>query len=269
MIQSESSEAGIAVKSQTQNVRSFYDRDSKRYRDDRYDGEGCEQFSYRSRTGIALEMLQGTSGRTLDVGCGPAIYTLSLAELGHRPVSADLSIEMLKHARSLAGPLPGASWTNSEVEKLPFRDASFDNVLAIGVLAYASDTLSALTELTRVLKPGGTLITQCSNTLAPAPRLVKLKDKALQALGLREKPAYGFRMAAHSRAAFLELVRRAGLEPLEARSYAFRLPFLEKFFPGAALKLMKIGHDACSNSRLFHWLGEGYMVKARKIGRSS
>lgn len=256
------------MKSKTQSVRSFYDDDSKRYLDDRYDGKGCEHFSYRSRTGIALEMLQGTSGRTLDVGCGPAIYTRSLVDMGHRPVSADLSVEMLKQARSIAGSLPGASWTNSEVEKLPFRDASFDNVLAIGVLAYASDTSAALRELVRVLKPGGTLITQCSNSLAPTPWLVRLKDTVLQTLGLRPRPAYGFRLTMHPRATFLELLRGAGLEPLNARSYDFRLPFLEKFFPGAALSLMQKSHELLSGSGALHWLGEGYMVKARKTGVS-
>lgn len=260
------SEAGISLKSKTESVRSFYDDDSKRYLDDRYEGKACEHFSYRSRTAIALEMLRGSSGRTLDVGCGPAIYTRALVDMGHRPVSADLSYEMLRQARSIAGPLPGAAWANSEVEKLPFRDASFDNVLAIGVLAYASDTLAALTELARVLKPGGTLITQCSNTLAPTPWLVKLKDKALQGLGLRPKPAYGFQLTTHPRSAFLELLRRAGLEPLEARSYDFRLPFLEKFLPGVALSLMEKGHAALSNSQTLHWLGEGYMVKVRKTG---
>ena len=251
------------MKSNTQSVRAFYDKDSSRYIADRYDGPGCEQFSYRSRKAIALRMLEGTTGRTLDVGCGPAIYTRDLVALGHRPVSVDLSLEMLKNARTLAGPGQGLAWTGGQVERLPFKDASFDNVLAVGVLAYAPDTLAALRELARVLKDGGTLVTQCSNPLAPGYWAVAAKDKVLEGLRIRPQ-SYDFTLTRHPRPRLLALLGQAGFTPAASYGYDYRIPFLEKFLPSLALTLMRLAHEAMSGSRALSWLGEGYMVKAVK-----
>ena len=54
----------------------------------------------------------------------------------------------------------------ARAERMPFRAASFDVALAMGVLEYA-DTRAALAEITRVLKPGGRLLATMLNPTSP------------------------------------------------------------------------------------------------------
>jgi SAM-dependent methyltransferase len=54
---------------------------------------------------------------------------------------------------------PGLSCTsvNGDGTRLPFADASFDRVIASEVMEHVPDDMAALDELTRVLRPGGTI----------------------------------------------------------------------------------------------------------------
>ena len=244
-------------------VQQFYDKETTRYLADRYEGESCERFSYLARKQIVLEFLKGTEGNILDVGCGPAIFTAELFAMGLRPYSVDLSLEMLKKARTLAALEHRASWFNCEIEQLPFKDETFNNIISIGVIAYANDTLQAVRELARVLKPGGLLVLQCSNSLAPTPTIVGLKDKILPCCGRRQQ-RWDFKLTSHPFGHFRNLLEQCGLQVEHKCSYDFRLPFLEKFFPLAAVNLMKGLQQRFENSEKLGWLGEGYVVKARK-----
>jgi len=51
---------------------------------------------------IHREVLQGRSGRILDLGCGPGLYTSQLAKRGHECVGVDYSPASIEHARELA-----------------------------------------------------------------------------------------------------------------------------------------------------------------------
>lgn len=46
----------------------------------------------------------------------------------------------------------------ASIEKMPFNDLSFDNILCVGSVLNYCDALTALSELSRVLKPNGNLI---------------------------------------------------------------------------------------------------------------
>jgi SAM-dependent methyltransferase len=54
----------------------------------------------------------------------------------------------------------------ARAERMPFRDASFDVALAMGVLEYAN-ARAALAEIARVLRPGGRLLATMLNPLSP------------------------------------------------------------------------------------------------------
>ena len=253
------------MKDKIKDVRNFYDQETDRYLRDRYSGETCEHLSYLIRKRIVLDCLKDSRGRVLDVGCGPAILTRELNQMGLWTCSVDLSLEMLKKARSLAGIDHQVFWCNSQIEQLPFSDDSFDNVISIGVLAYATDTSKAVRELTRVLRPGGVLVLQCSNALAPTPKIIAAKDSVLYGLGIRKR-RWDFDLTKHSYRSFQAILKSNGLREEDKRSYDFRLPFMEKFFPRFAVGTMKKVQQAFENSNNFGWLGEGYVVKARKVG---
>lgn len=98
----------------------------------------------------------------LDIGCGPGWFWASAAP--HLPehlrlTLADQSAGMVAEALERCHAL--RNWTvaghEANAMALPFADASFDRVLAMHMLYHVPDQAMAITEMHRVLKPGGTL----------------------------------------------------------------------------------------------------------------
>lgn len=97
----------------------------------------------------------GRVDQALDLGCGDGRLTLELdaAEL----TAADVSAEALTRARRR---LPTEQAKLAELEPdapLPFGDGSFDLVLCAETLEHIRDVQLLLSELRRVLRPGGRL----------------------------------------------------------------------------------------------------------------
>jgi SAM-dependent methyltransferase len=92
--------------------------------------------------------------RALDVGCGAGLSTAALTPLARRVVGLEPIPTMLTHRRTVA---PDAGFVLGEAERLPFAAGSFDLVTAAGSLNY-TDLPTALTEIARVLTPGGTFL---------------------------------------------------------------------------------------------------------------
>jgi len=102
------------------------------------------------------------SGVILDVASGTAGVALQLAarsaDSGVRIVGVDLTEEMLRLGRrrvAAAGMADRVSLVAGRAEQLPFPDAYFDALTFTYLLRYVSDPQATLTELARVVKPGG------------------------------------------------------------------------------------------------------------------
>ena len=89
----------------------------------------------------------------LDAGAGTGAATEPLVEQGARPIAVDRSPDMLSWR---AGERPPAAV--ADVRALPFRDATFDDVLAAFVLNHLTDPAAGLVELARVTRPGGAVL---------------------------------------------------------------------------------------------------------------
>lgn len=108
----------------------------------------------------AARLLGEVAGRrVLEVGCGAAQCSRWLVTQGAEVVAFDLSYRQLRHSRridestSIAVPVVCATAT-----ALPFADASVDIVCsAFGALPFVVDIDVALTEMARVVRPGGTV----------------------------------------------------------------------------------------------------------------
>jgi demethylmenaquinone methyltransferase / 2-methoxy-6-polyprenyl-1,4-benzoquinol methylase len=98
--------------------------------------------------------------RILDVATGTGMVAFALAARGAEVTALDQSEAMLAVARSrYAGAGAGAggqiSFITGEAEHLPFEDASFDALTFTYLLRYVDDPAATLTELARVVRPGG------------------------------------------------------------------------------------------------------------------
>ena len=96
--------------------------------------------------------------RVLDVACGTGVAALTAARVGARVTGLDLTPELLARARENAELANlEVEWHEGDVEQLPFRDASFDVVLSQYGHIFAPRPDVAVSEMLRVLKPGGTI----------------------------------------------------------------------------------------------------------------
>lgn len=101
-------------------------------------------------------------GRVLDVGCGTGNLARALAEWGASVdayVGVDLSPGMVGMAAPKlgAGGWPGAAVAGSALA-LPVATGSFDTALCASNLHYWPDAGAGLSEIRRVLRPGGCLL---------------------------------------------------------------------------------------------------------------
>ena len=96
----------------------------------------------------------------LDVGCGAGHASFAMASAGAHVIAYDISDDMLAVVtKEGAGRgLTAIETRRGPAEKLPFGDAAFDLVATRFSAHHWRDVPSALAEIRRVLKAGGTLI---------------------------------------------------------------------------------------------------------------
>jgi SAM-dependent methyltransferase len=95
--------------------------------------------------------------KVLDVACGTGVVAVTAARRGAKVSALDLTPELLEVAReneqmAECGPI---EWTEGDAERLPYPDASFDVVLSQFGHMFAPRPDMTLSEMRRVLKPGG------------------------------------------------------------------------------------------------------------------
>lgn len=94
--------------------------------------------------------------RALDLGCGEGRFTALLDAAGARVVGIEVAEAALRRARRLH---PALEFRLTPVDgPLPAADGAFDLVWASEVIEHVADTARWLSEVRRVLAPGGRLL---------------------------------------------------------------------------------------------------------------
>ena len=99
--------------------------------------------------------------RVLDFGCGPGTISVGLARAVEPGEVHGIDMEEsqigLARAAAAAGGHGNATFHVGDVTELPFEDNSFDAAHCHAVLMHVPDTRAVLSEVMRVLKPGGVI----------------------------------------------------------------------------------------------------------------
>jgi SAM-dependent methyltransferase len=104
----------------------------------------------------AADLASGSS--VLDVATGPGNAALAAARLGCEVTGIDYVPQLLERARSRAAAEGfDIDFATGDAEALAFADASFDAVVSVVGVMFATDQAKAAAELLRVCRPGGTI----------------------------------------------------------------------------------------------------------------
>lgn len=107
---------------------------------------------------LLLRELQVSDARILELGCGKAEKTRTLAQTGLVREIVAVEIDEIQHARNLQqADLPNVRFRHGGAQSIADAEASFDIVMMFKSLHHvpSEDMARAMNEIWRVLKPGG------------------------------------------------------------------------------------------------------------------
>ena len=112
----------------------------------------------RLKTAFGQELSRLAGKRVLEAGSGAGRFTEILLKHGALVYSFDFSTAVDANADNN---LPNDRLTlfQADIRHIPFPSGFFDAVVCVGVLQHTPSTAESLAELARVLRPGGTLVT--------------------------------------------------------------------------------------------------------------
>ncbi len=187
--------------------RSFFDEAAERWEhlEPRFEGSGLRHQS--------LSMLLDDDLVLADIGCGSGFMSEELAKRARRVILVDHSPAMLERAREA---MRGAGRAKlefrlGELERLPLTDAEVDGAFVNLVLHHVPDVPGTLAELSRVIRPGGSLVV---SDMLPHHEEWLREEHADLRLGMEpEKLA-----ATARRAGFAAIETEAAVDQLRVRS---------------------------------------------------
>ena len=116
-------------------------------------------------------------GTMLDVGCGEGQVARLGAELGLEVIGVDPASSQASVAAQRAG---GPQYLCASGAQLPFRDAVIDVAVACLVFEHIADLDRAMTEVARVVRPGGSFLLLLNHPLLQTPGSGWIDDQVLE-----------------------------------------------------------------------------------------
>ncbi|HUY12651.1 MAG TPA: class I SAM-dependent methyltransferase [Terriglobia bacterium] len=185
-------------------------------------------FNIRIRQETVRSLVAGSRfDRILDIGCGNGTISLPLLRPDNRLLLLDVSSTMISIARSnvpaeLAG---NVQLLNANVMAAPLEPRAYDLIVCLGVLAHVDSPPATIAKIASLLRPGGSLILEFTDSFHPAGLLIVLYHRLLDAF--RPSP-YALNLLSH-RDVF-DMLKTSNLRLVSAYRYSLWLPGLHKLF---------------------------------------
>lgn len=148
-------------------IKAFFDNELEWWTDVYGDTLPRGFFSYEMRRRLELvidllteEIEKRDNPDVLECGCGPGDILERLSSLRCNVSGLDL---MTRYLAMASKRVPRARLIEGNVERLPFADASFDVVFAVGLFQYVDDDRKAASEIARVTRKGGMVLVAVAN----------------------------------------------------------------------------------------------------------
>ena len=161
--------------------RAYYDAFSDIYEARRGDNHPSGYHELIDELEAGYVKRYGKDRDVLEVGCGTGLILRRIKEFARSAKGVDLSPGMLERARAR-----GLDVLEGSATALPFEDNQFDVTCSFKVLAHVPEIDRALAEMSRVTRPGGTILAEFYNPwslrgllkrLGPAGRIADAADE--------------------------------------------------------------------------------------------
>ena len=155
------------------------------------------------------------NGKALDLCCGQGNASKALIGRGCRVVGVDFSPAMLAIAREQA---PNARFIEGDAQDLPFGDGEFDAVVSNLGVCHVPDQSRVLSEVRRVLRPGGrfAMTVWCGPDVSPCFEVIYGAIKAHGSPDVSAPPGPDFHQFARRDVAE-ELLSAAGFSDVQLK----------------------------------------------------
>lgn len=156
-----------------QKIKKYYDKYGETYHKER---DNTYYYSFINEIEVGVIEQFGESKKTLEIGCGTGIILNEVSKFASEAWGMDLSTGMLEDARK-----QGLNVKEGNAAEIPFPDNEFDVVYSFKVLPHVPEIEQAVSEIARVLKPGGKAILEfynpysfkgITNRIARAPKKI-------------------------------------------------------------------------------------------------
>jgi ubiquinone/menaquinone biosynthesis C-methylase UbiE len=170
----------------TEKIRKHYDTVADTY-DHHYDHHRGKRYHTHLSNHLLKALPDG--GNLLDIGCGTGLFVDKYIHNGGTAIGLDISGGMVAKARHRCKTCDFVVGTG---EKLPFADNSFNAISSVLVFSYVKDPAAMLSEVYRVLQPGGSvalctlgkkLITRGIPSLYKIGEKIKIKHVVMKDFG--------------------------------------------------------------------------------------
>lgn len=197
----------------------------------------------------------------LDIGCGDGSLSLPLLTESNHITFLDRSKSMLDLVMSR---IPRSCADRIDLLNMDFMDCrlqeeAFDLIICVGVMAYIEDGRSFIRKIATLLKPGGTLIIECSDGSHLYTRINRLYEKFRVKLGGADFPTI-----ARPASELKTILEESGFEGCEVFRYSLPPYVLLRLLTNeASYGLIRLIFGT-ARQNLARSCGNEYLIKLRR-----